>query len=59
METRTQGRGVKKASGKEKRTSTAKKVDKLRISFDLNENMIAQSGNKRSLSALQPLMVRL
>lgn len=35
-----------KSSGKEKTTSTAKKVDKLRISFDLNENMIAQSGNK-------------
>jgi hypothetical protein len=35
-----------KSSGKEKATSTAKKVDKLRISFDLNENMIAQSGNK-------------
>lgn len=35
-----------KNSGKEKTTSTAKKVDKLRITFDLNENMIAQSGNK-------------
>jgi len=35
-----------KSGGKEKTTSTAKKVDKLRISFDLNENMIAQSGNK-------------
>ena len=35
-----------KSSGKEKTTTTAKKVDKLRISFDLNENMIAQSGNK-------------
>ena len=35
-----------KSSGKEKTTSTAKKVDKLRITFDLNENMIAQSGNK-------------
>jgi hypothetical protein len=35
-----------KSGGKEKTTNTAKKVDKLRISFDLNENMIAQSGNK-------------
>lgn len=35
-----------KKSGKEKTTSTAKRVDKLRISFDLNENMLAQSGTK-------------
>jgi len=35
-----------KRSGKEKSTSTAKRVDKLRISFDLNENLIAQSGAK-------------
>lgn len=35
-----------KSSGREKTTSTAKKVDKLRISFDLNENLIAQSGEK-------------
>jgi len=35
-----------KSGGKEKTTSTAKRVDKLRITFDLNENMIAQSGNK-------------
>ena len=35
-----------KRSGKEKTTSTAKRVDKLRISFDLNENLIAQSGTK-------------
>jgi len=35
-----------KISGKEKSTSTAKRVDKLRISFDLNENLIAQSGAK-------------
>jgi DNA repair exonuclease SbcCD ATPase subunit len=35
-----------KGNGKEKITSTAKKVDKLRISFDLDENMITQSGNK-------------
>jgi hypothetical protein len=33
-------------SGKEKTTTTAKKVDKLRISFDLDENRITQSGNK-------------
>jgi hypothetical protein len=32
--------------GKEKTTSTAKRVDKLRISFDLDENRITQSGNK-------------
>ena len=35
-----------KRSGKEKETSTAKKVDKLRISFDLDENLIAESGKK-------------
>ena len=35
-----------KSSGKEKATTTAKRVDKLRISFDLNENMIAKSGTK-------------
>jgi len=35
-----------KNNGREKTTSTAKRVDKLRISFDLNENMLAQSGNK-------------
>ena len=35
-----------KPSGKEKETSTAKRVDKLRISFDLDENLIAQSGKK-------------
>lgn len=35
-----------KRSGKEKSTSTAKRVDKLRITFDLNENMIAKSGSK-------------
>lgn len=33
-------------NGKEKTTTTAKRVDKLRISFDLDENMIAQSGTK-------------
>ena len=35
-----------KRSGKEKSTTTAKRVDKLRISFDLDENRITQSGNK-------------
>jgi hypothetical protein len=33
-------------SGKEKQTSTAKRVDKLRISFDIDENRVAQSGIK-------------
>jgi len=33
-------------SGKEKTTSTAKRVDKLRISFDLDENMLSESGAK-------------
>lgn len=35
-----------KGSGKEKTTSTAKRVDVFRISFDLDENRIAPSGNK-------------
>lgn len=35
-----------KKSGKEKITTTAKKVDKLRITFDLDENRIATSGPK-------------
>jgi len=35
-----------KGSGKEKVTSTAKRVDVLRISFDLDENRIAPSGDK-------------
>jgi predicted nuclease with TOPRIM domain len=35
-----------KNSGKEKETTTAKRVDLLRISFDLDENRIAASGNK-------------
>ncbi len=35
-----------KKGGKEKVTSTAKRVDKMRISFDLAENMIAESGEK-------------
>ena len=33
-------------SGKEKTTATAKRVDKLRISFDLDENMLSESGAK-------------
>lgn len=35
-----------KSGGKEKVTTTAKRVDKLRISFDLDENMITESGPK-------------
>lgn len=35
-----------KNNGKEKVTTTAKRVDKLRITFDLDENMIANSGEK-------------
>ncbi len=35
-----------KKSGKEKITTTAKRVDKLRITFDLDENMISESGSK-------------
>lgn len=35
-----------KGSGKEKTTSTAKKADVFRISFDLDENRIAPSGDK-------------
>jgi hypothetical protein len=39
--------GIKeKSSGKEKVTTTAKRVDKLRISFDLDENRITPSGPK-------------
>ncbi len=39
--------GIKeKHSGKEKVTTTAKRVDKLRISFDIDENRITQSGPK-------------
>ncbi len=39
--------GVKeKGNGKEKETSVAKRVDILRISFDLDENRITQSGPK-------------
>lgn len=35
-----------KSNGDEKQTTTAKRVDKLRISFDLDENRITQTGNK-------------
>ncbi len=35
-----------KSSGKEKETTKAKRVDKLRISFDLDENKLTQSGQK-------------
>jgi TolA-binding protein len=35
-----------KSGGKEKATTTAKKADKFRISFDLDENLIAPSGQK-------------
>ena len=35
-----------KRSGKLKETGSAKRADKLRISFDLDENMITPSGNK-------------
>jgi len=36
-----------KGNGKIKETTNAKKVDKLRISFDLDENMITPSGAKK------------
>ena len=39
--------GIKeKSSGKEKETTTAKRVDKLRISFDIDENRITPTGPK-------------
>ncbi len=38
--------GINEKGDREKTTSTAKRVEKLRIRFDLNENMIAQSGTK-------------
>jgi hypothetical protein len=37
---------IERKNGKEKQTTTAKKVDKLRITFDLDENLIASSGMK-------------
>ncbi len=41
-----------KSSGKEKETTSAKKADKLRITFDLDENRIAKSGEKEILIAV-------
>ena len=38
--------GLKERGSKEKETSTAKRVDKLKITFDLDENRITQSGSK-------------
>ena len=37
---------TEKSNGKEKETTVAKRVDKLRITFDLDENRVAQSGTK-------------
>jgi len=40
-------KGIKlKSSGKEVETSKAKRVDKIRVSFDLDENRISESGSK-------------
>jgi predicted nuclease with TOPRIM domain len=41
-----------KRSGKEKSTTTAKRVDVLRISFDLDENRVAPSGSKELYVAI-------
>ena len=39
--------GVKeKSSGKEKETTTAKRIDKLKISFEIDENLITKEGPK-------------
>lgn len=38
---------MEKSGGKEKVTGKARRVDKLRINFDLDENMITPSGNKQ------------
>lgn len=38
--------GINEKNGREKETSVAKRVDKLRISFDIDENRVAQSGLK-------------
>lgn len=35
-----------KGNGKEKQTTTAKRVDLLRVSFDVDENRVATTGNK-------------
>lgn len=37
---------INEKNGREKTTTTAKRVDKLRISFDIDENRVAQSGVK-------------
>ena len=37
----------KRKNGKEKETTRAKKVDELRITFDIDENRIAENGNKQ------------
>ncbi|MBC7652006.1 MAG: hypothetical protein H7101_09665, partial [Deinococcales bacterium] len=39
-------------SGKEKETTTAKRADLLRFSFDLDENRLAPSGNKEIFIAV-------
>lgn len=38
--------GINEKNGNEKTTTIAKRVDKLRISFDIDENRVAQSGLK-------------
>jgi len=38
--------GINEKGSREKETNTAKKVDKLRISFDIDENLITQTGTK-------------
>ncbi len=38
--------GINERDGKEKETTVAKRVDKLRISFDIDENRVTQSGLK-------------
>ncbi len=38
--------GINERDGKEKETTIAKRVDKLRISFDIDENRVTQSGPK-------------
>lgn len=41
-----------KGNGKEKETTTAKKVDKLRIAFDLDQNRLAPTGEKELYVAI-------
>lgn len=38
--------GIKEKGSREKETNTAKRVDKLRISFDIDENLITKTGAK-------------